>query len=158
MGLDESLWATFERMDMANVTDEDAMRKCWETMATAGWRSDDGQRSFLSPAFLAPMHKYLAGLIAPDGTFDLDALLSDCPEPGAPLLDDNSALTSFSFPARLFLGELLERAGMHEQALAQVQPAIVFSSCNTRIKIKAWLLLGRCHAAMGHEVSGRASE
>ena len=44
---------------------------------------------------------------------------------------------------------------MHEQALAQVQPAIAFSSCNTRLKIKAWLLLGRCHVAMGHKVSER---
>ena len=89
---------------------------------------------------------------------DLDALLSDCPEPEATLLDDNLLLAYFSFPARLFLGELLERAGMHEQALAQVQPAIVFSPCNPRLKIKAWLLLGRCHAAMGHKVSGQVSE
>ena len=44
---------------------------------------------------------------------------------------------------------------MHEQALAQVQPAIAFSQCNPRLKIKAWLLLGRCHVAMGHKVSGR---
>ena len=76
------------------------------------------------------MHKYVVGLIAPDGTFDLDALLSDCPEPEATLLDDNTLLAWLSFSARLFLGELLERAGMHEQALAQVQPAIVFSPCN----------------------------
>ena len=34
---------------------------------------------------------------------------------------------------------------MHEQALAQVQPALSFSSCNPRIKISAWLQLGRCH-------------
>ena len=84
---------------------------------------------------------------------DLDALLSDCPGPEATLLDDNMLLTCYSFPARLFLGELLERAGMHEQALAQVQPAIVFTPCNSRIKIRSWLLLGRCHAAMGHKVS-----
>ena len=87
------------------------------------------------------------------GTFDIETLLSGCPEPGSPLLDDNALLTFLSFPARLYLGELFERAGMHEQALAQVQPAIALSSCNTRLKIKAWLLLGRCHAAMGHKVS-----
>ena len=56
MGLDEGLWATFERMDMANVTDEDAMRKCWETMMTNGWRSDDGLRSLMSPSFLSLIH------------------------------------------------------------------------------------------------------
>ena len=153
MGLDKSLWATFERMDMANVTNEDAMRKCWEAICTNGWRSDDGQRSFATPAFYALMHKYVVGLIAPDGTFDLDALLSDCPEPEGTLLDDNVLLTCLSFPARLYLGELFERAGMHEQALAQVQLAIAFSSCNPRLKIKAWLLLGRCHVAMRHKVS-----
>ena len=89
-----------------------------------------------------------------EGTFDIDALLSDCPEPESPLLDDNLLLTQFSFAARLYLGELLERAGMHEQALAQVQPALVFSQCNPRLKIRSWLLLGRCHTAMGHKVSG----
>ena len=83
----------------------------------------------------------------------LTELLDDCPEPGAPLLNDNGNLVWLSFPARLYLGELFERAGMHEQALAQVQPAIAFSPCNTRLKIRAWLLLGRCHVAMGHTVS-----
>ena len=39
------------------------------------------------------MHMYLAGLIAPDGTFELDTLLSDCPEPAAPLLDDSCTFT-----------------------------------------------------------------
>ena len=151
LGMQEIVWAHFERMGLA---DEDAMRDCYEqTLTVIGWRTDDGQHSNYHREYFFHTHKYFAGLVAPEGTFDLDRLLSDCPEPGAPLLDDNSALTCFSFPARLFLGELLERAGMHEQALAQVQPTIGFSQCNTRLKIRAWLLLGRCHAAMGHKVS-----
>ena len=85
--------------------------------------------------------------------FELDAVLSDCPEPGSPLLDDNCFYTFVKFPTRLFLGELLERAGMYEQAIAQLQPALVFSSCNARLKIRVWLLLGRCHVALGHKVS-----
>ena len=100
-----------------------------------------------------PGNQYLAGLIAPEGTFELDAFFGDCPEPGSPLLDDNTSLCQFAWPGRFFLGELLARAGMHKQALAQVQPAIVFSQCNPRLKIRAWLLLGRCHVALGHKVS-----
>ena len=129
------------------------MRACYEQTMTMSWRTDDGKRTRDSPAFYSHTHLYLAGLITPEGTFDIDALLSDCPEPDSTLLDDNVLLNQYHFPARLYLGELFERAGMHEQALAQVQPAIAFSSCNTRLKIKAWLLLGRCHAAMGHKVS-----
>ena len=151
----EDLWAHFERLDLV---DEDAMRACYEQAMTMSWRTDDGKRTRDSPAYHSHTHLYLAGLIAPEGTFDIDALLIDCPEPDSPLLDDNFLLTCLSFPARLYLGELLERAGMHEQAVAQVQPAIAFSSCNPRLKIKAWLLLGRCHVAMGHKVSERVSE
>ena len=147
----ENLWTHFERLDMV---DEETMRHCYEQM-TIGWRSDDGQHSGFSPDYFTHAHMYLGGLVAPEGTFELDALLSDSPEPGSPLLDDNCVLTWISFPARLFLGELLERAGMHERAIAQVQPAIAFSKCNPRLKIWAWLLLGRCHIAMGHKVSAR---
>ena len=146
----ENLWMHFE---LLGLTTRDAMRTCYEQAITLGWSSDDGKHSFGSSTYLFHAHRYLAGLIAPEGTFELDELLSDCPEPEAPLLDDNALLLFLGFPARLFLGELLARAGMHEQALAQVQPAIAFSQCNTRLKIRAWLLLGRCHVAMGHTVS-----
>ena len=111
------------------------------------------QNGFPNASTANPYSQYLAGLIAPKGSFELDSLLNDCPEPAASLLDDNSSLNMWSFPARLFLGELLERAGMHEQALAQLQPALVFSPCNPRLKIRVWLLLGRCHVAMGQKVS-----
>eukprot|EP00935_MAST-01C_sp_MAST-1C-sp1_P000302 g302.t1 len=149
LGMQHGLWAHFKRLE---VTDQDAarLRACYSTIQQS-WSMDDGQRTLHSPACYSHMHLYLAGLIAPEGSFDLDTLLSDCPEPDSPLLDDNTFVTCFSFPARLYLGELLERAGMHEQALAQVQPAIAFSQCNPRLKIKAWLLLGRCHVAMGHK-------
>ena len=136
-----------------DVTDEDAMRDCYDKALTINWRSDDGQNCCNSPDLYFWANKCLGGLIAPEGTFELDALLSDCPDPGSPLLDDNSVRTWFSFPARLFLGELLERSGMYEQAIAQLQPALVFSSCNARLKIRVWLLLGRCHVALGHKVS-----
>lgn len=149
LGMGESLWACFERLDLV---DEEAMRTCYQKTLTLGWLSDDG-RHHLSHACFLRTHQYLAGLVAPEGTFDLDALLSDCPEPEASLLSDNMFLTVCSFPARLLLGELFERADMHERALPQVQAAISFSPCSPRLKIWAWLLLGRCHVAMGQKVS-----
>ena len=150
LGRAEGLWAQLESMDMAN---EDAMRTCCEKVLTNGWRSDDGQHSNFYAPYFHQLFRFLARLVAPEGTFDLDALLGDCPEPGAPLLDDNFILTWTTFPARLYLGELLERAGEHERALAQVEPAIAFSPYNSRLKIRCSLLLGRCHVAMGHTVS-----
>ena len=87
LGQSESLWAHFERL---GVVDEDAMRDCYKSAMTINWRSDDGGHSMHSPIYYYYAHKYVAALIAPEGTFELDALLGDCPEPEAPLLDDNT--------------------------------------------------------------------
>ena len=42
---------------------------------------------------------------------------------------------------------------MHEQAIATVQAAVTFSPFNCRLKINAWLQLGRCHCKIhAHDI------
>ena len=76
LGMGESQWACFERLDLI---DHDAMRRCYEQISAFTWYSDDGQRSLHSPTYYYHAHKYFAALIAPAGTFELDALFGDCP-------------------------------------------------------------------------------
>ena len=115
------------------------------------WQTDDGKHSFGDSVKLSFLYKCIGGLVGPEGTYDLDTMLGDLRDPADLFLDDNLFLLLGKAGPRIILGELLLRYGMHEQALAQVQPTIVFSSCNPQQKINAWLLIARCHAALGHK-------
>ena len=103
------------------------------------WETDDGSARYVHPATFSFYLRCLNLLISPAGTFDVDHVLADCPEP-AKQWDDNAFKLLGSCPCRLVLGEVLEEAGMYEKAIAQVQPVMAFCECNPQSLTNAWLL------------------
>ena len=148
LGMAPRLWPHLQDI---SLVDDATLKRAFPMIWTLNWKTDDGKHHFADPDTWCFLYRCIIGLVGPEGTYDLGAMLGNLRDPADPLLDDNQFKTVGKASPRIVLGELLERAGMYEQALAQVQPTIAFSSCNTQCKIGAWLLIARCHAALGHK-------
>jgi hypothetical protein len=143
LGRSKELWAQIQAYGISGTYDE--IYPIYANICHLGWRTADGKHSMADAAFFCLSQQFTNYLVAPLGTFDRDEVLSQRKEPSDSFFDDNFTFHCAHRSSRELVGECLASAGMFEEAIAQVQPALVFNQINVELRVSCMLLLGYCH-------------